>query len=296
MATNFSVAFVNQYKANIELLMQQKGSKLEEAVRIEPQTGEYGYYDQLDAYDVDSLTAVSSSNAATVISDMNIKRRRVGLEYFPFATMIDKPDQVRMLVNPNSAIAESIAYLFGRKKDKIILTAASGIAYTGKQGGTSTTFDSDMTVTASGNAWSGSTVGLNVDKLRGASYLLNSQDVPMEDRIIVAHPYQQADLLNTTAVTSTDYNSVKALVGGEVDSFMGFRFIWTTLVDKVGDDYICYAWHKTAMLLAIGQDDFGFNARIEEDMTHNYATQVYNEMMVGATRMDEARIVQIKCQ
>jgi hypothetical protein len=227
---------------------------------------------------------------------MNLKRRRVGLEYFPFATMIDKPDQVRMIVNPNSPIAESIAYLFGRKKDKIILTAASGIAYTGKTGSTSTTFDSDMTVTASGNAWSGSTVGLNTDKLRGVSYLLNANDVPMDGRVIVAHPMQQADLLNSTSVTSFDYNSVKALVGGEVDSFMGFRFVWTNLVDKVGSDYICYAWNKNAMLLAIGQDDYGFNARIEEHMGYNYATQIYNEMMVGSTRMDEAQIVMFKCQ
>jgi hypothetical protein len=184
---------------------------------------------------------------------------------------------------------------FGRTKDAVILTAASGVAYTGQTGATSTSFAAGQIVTSSGHAYSGSTTTLNVDKVLGAMYLLDAQDVDAMGRYFIANPKQKMDFLGSTQVTSSDYNSVKALVKGEVNSFLGFDFIWTTQVAVDGSDYNCYAWQRDAMLLAVGKDDLGFNAKITERNDKNHSTQVFNEMMIGATRMDENSIVKIVC-
>ena len=294
MANTISTAHVRQYKANVDILSQQKGSKCQMCVRNESQTGKYGFYDQISK--ITALTNPTTRHADTVIIDTPHSRRRVGLAYYTFAELVDTADKVQMLVDPTSKYAVNAAYAFGRTKDSVILTAASGIAYTGEEGATATTFDNSMIVTASGGSYSGSTVGLNMDKLRGASLLLNANDVDMEGRYFVAHPEQQNDLLGLSELTSRDYNTIRTLVDGEIDTFMGFKFIWTTEVQKVGDDYLCYAWHRDAMLLALGKDDLGFNAKVSERNDKNHSTQIFNEMMIGAVRMDENAIVQVKCQ
>jgi hypothetical protein len=294
MANTISTAFVNQYKANIDILSQQMGSKLESTVRIEPQTGEYAYYDQISA--VSALTEPTTRHADTVILDTPHTRRRVGLAYYTWAELIDTPDKVKMLVDPASVYAQNAAMKFGRTKDAVILTAADATAYTGQTGGTSTAFDSNMVIAKSGGTYSGSTTTLNLDKVLGAMYLLDANDVDSMGRYFVANPKQKMSFLGATEVKSSDYNTVKALVKGEINSYLGFDFVWTTEVTASGTgDYDCFAYHRDALLLAIGKDDLGYNAKMSERDDKNYSVQVFNEMMIGATRMDENAIVKIVC-
>jgi len=299
MAYSGDTAFVNQYKANFEILSQQMGSKLEPYVRIEMQNGEYAFYDQISK--VTTLTENPARNADTALLDTPHSRRRVSLNSYFWAELIDKFDEVKMLADPKSPYAENASYAFGRQKDKSILACAAGTAYTGKTGSTSTTFSTDMIISASGTGtygtYAGSTSVLNVDKLAGAALLLDSQDVQEEGRVFVAHPRQKHSLLANTLVTSADYNSVKALVNGSLDTFYGFKFVWTTEVTVASGTgiYTCYAWGPGAILLAVGQDDYGFNARVEERADKNYSTQLFNSMFIGCTRMDEDRIVKIEC-
>lgn len=293
MSYTGDVHFVQQYAANIDLLMQQRGSKLEDAVRIEMQTGEYAYYDQLSKQT--SLTESPDRNASTTYQDSPFVRRRVGLTSYKYAELIDKSDEVKYLTSPENTIARNIAHLFGRTKDSVILTAASGIAYTGKAGATETSFTAAMVIPSSGTvgvdtnaAWCGDTSGLNEVKLIGGNYLLDNQDCDQDDRFLIAHPYRKADLLQLQKVTSGDYAN-KALMTNQLDEYLGLKIVWTTQIPST----VAYIWHKSAMLLSIGADDLGFRARIEEDQTHWYSTQVTNWMDIGATRMDETAIVQL---
>lgn len=292
MSATINTAFVNQYQDNIELLMQQKGSKLLKAVRIEMQNGEYDYYDQMSKQT--SLTESPTRNAATTYQDSPYVRRRVGLTPYKYAELIDKSDKVKMLIDPANTIAKNVAFLFGRTKDSVILTAASGTAYTGKTGSTSTSFSASMVIPAtnvSGTTnyeYAGSTSTMNVEKILGANYLLDYNDVDEDDRWLICHPIHKNALLQIEKVTSGDYAS-KALMTGQVDSFAGLNIIYTTLCSAT----VSYVWHRSAVLLAIGTDDLGFRARIEENMDRWYSTQVTNWMDIGATRMDENAIVQI---
>ena len=102
-------------------------------------------------------------------------------------------------------------------------------------------------------------------------------------------------MLNTTEVKNSDYNTVKALAMGQVNSFLGFEFIMSNRLDfdaTYTDDRLVFAFTEDAVKLAVGKD---ITARIDERADKSYSTQVYYCMSIGATRMEEEKVVQIPC-
>ena len=187
---------------------------------------------------------------------------------------------------PTSSYALAAAYGLGRAQDDELILAASGTAFTGETGSTSTTLPTAQKITESG------TDGLTIAKLRSAKELLDLGNVdPSIARFIIVGPRQITDLLGTTEVTSSDYNTVKALANGEVDSFLGFKFIVTNRLDLTSSKRLCLAWAQDGMKLALGQDIL---TRIDERSDKGYSTQVYVCQSVGATRMEEEKVVTIQ--
>ena len=129
-----------------------------------------------------------------------------------------------------------------------------------------------------------------------SSDILKSADIdPSLRRYLVCGPKQVQDLLATTEVTSSDFNTVKALAQGSVDSFLGFQFIMSTRLNKDATyttDRLVFAFTEDAVKLAIGKD---VSAKISERADKSYSTQVYYAMDIGATRMEEEKVVQIPC-
>jgi hypothetical protein len=191
-----------------------------------------------------------------------------------------------MLIDPTSTYAQAAAAAMGRSMDDEIITAALGASKTGKSGSTSTSFDSNNQI-ANGSA------DMTLAKLIEAKKILDSNDVdPSIRRYIAVSPAQIESLLNNTTVTSSDYNTVKALVQGEIDTFLGFKFIVSNRLSKEGNIRSCFAWAEDGIKLAVGKDVM---ARIDERSDKSYSTQVYYCATFGATRMEEAKVVQIDC-
>jgi hypothetical protein len=178
------------------------------------------------------------------------------------------------------------AAAMGRAIDDEIIAAALGTAYTGETGSTATSLPAAQQI-ANGSA------DLTVAKLRQAKKILDLSDVdPSIPRYLACGPDQIEALLADTNVTSSDFNTVKALVQGEVNQFMGFNFIVTNRLAKSGDIRSCFAWAEDGLALAVGRDVM---ARIDERNDKGYATQVYYCMSIGSTRMEEEKVVQIDC-
>ena len=144
------------------------------------------------------------------------------------------------------------------------------------------------------------------DKLRQIKRLFDANDVPAEGRYVVLSAYQLDDLLSETKVTSADYASAKALVRGELDNFMGFKFVQLNAKKSDGSLILpevvasekkigrsCLAFHCDGVKLGIGQDIVG---KITERDDKCFATQVYYEMSIGATRMQEELVVRVNCK
>ena len=284
MSSQITTAFVEQYSANIQMLSQQMGSLLRDAVRNESVVGKDAYFDQIG-----KVTAVlkTSIHSDTPQIDTPHSRRRVSLADYEFADLIDQQDKVRLLIDPTSSYAKAAAYAMGRAMDDVIIAAALGTANTGVSGGTPVTFPAANIVAANLGG-----TGMNIEKLASAKQILDAGDVdPSIKRHIIVSPQEIADLLNSTTVTSSDFNTVKALVHGEINSFMGFKFhVSNRLVDNGASNTQCIAFAEDGILLGIGKD---VTARIDERADKSYATQVYYCQTIGATRMEEAKVVSV---
>ena len=280
MSSQVTTAFVQQYSANIQMLSQQMGSLLRDKVRVESVVGKNAFFDQ-----VGSVTAVekTSRHSDTPQIDTPHARRRVSLADYEFADLIDQQDKVRLLIDPTSSYAQAAAMAMGRAMDDVIISAALGTAYTGETGSTST---------ANANSIAHGSAGLTIAKLRTAKQTLDLNSVdPSIPRHIIVGPKQITDLLGTTEVTSSDFNTVKALANGEINQFLGFNFIVSNRLSLSGTTRSCIAYAQDGIALGVGKD---VTARIDERADKGYATQVYYCGSFGATRMEEEKVVEIQ--
>ena len=92
-------------------------------------------------------------------------------------------------------------------------------------------------------------------------------------------------------MTSSDFNTVKALVNGEINQFLGFTFVTSNRLSIASSKRLCLAYAGDGIKLALGQD---IMTRIDERSDKGYATQVYVCMTMGATRMEEEKVVTIE--
>ena len=283
MSNQITTAFVEQYSSNIQMLSQQKGSLLRDKVRLESVVGKNAFFDQVGSV---TATVRSSRHSDTPQADTPHSRRRVTLVDYEFADLIDDLDKVRMLADPTSSYAMAAAYAMGRAMDDNIIAAATGTANTGVAGGTSTVLPAGQIISEAG------TGRFTIAKLRQAKEILDLADVdPSLPRHIVVGPKQITDLLGTTEVTSSDFNTVKALASGDINSFLGFNFIVSNRLAVGTNIRDCIAFVNDGIALAVGKD---VTARIDERADKGYATQVYYSAAFGATRMEENKVVKIQ--
>ena len=141
----------------------------------------------------------------------------------------------------------------------------------------------------------GSTSNMNVAKLRAAAKALNEKNVPSEGRHILMHSSQLDALLSETETTSSDFATVKALVRGEISSFMGFNIISMGDRDEGGvpkpSTRTCFAWHESSM---------GYAESISQKSEVNYIPEktsflVSSMFSAGAIAIDDDGIVKISC-
>lgn len=284
MSVQITTAFVEQYKSNVFHLAQQKGSKLRDAVRTESIVGKSHFFERIG-----STAAVkrTSRHADTPRVDTPHSRRKVTMDDYDWADLIDDSDKVRLLISPQSEYAKAGAYAMGRTMDDVIIAAATGNAFGGVSGG------STIALPAGQKIAHGST-GLTIAKLISAKEKLDAANVdPDEARVLVCSAKQISDLLGTTQITSADFNSVKALVQGDIDTFMGFKFIRSERLgtDSNGNRQVL-AFTNTAIGLALGKD---IQTKISERADKNYSTQVYLCMTIGATRVEDEKVIEIAC-
>ena len=284
MSSQITTAFVNQYSANVTMLSQQMGSLLRGAVDVESVNGEKAFFDQVGAA---AAVLRTTRHADTPLIDTPHSRRMVTMADYEYADLIDDQDKIRLLVDPTSTYARAAASAMGRAIDDVIIAAAIGTAKTGKDGSTSTSLPSSQKV-GHGSA------NLTIAKLLSAKQIMDESSVdPSIPRYLVCSPDQISALLGTTQVTSSDFNTVRALATGEVNSYLGFNFI---VSNRLGTDSNShrqvFAFAGDGIKLAMGKEP---SARIDERSDKSYATQVYYCQTVGATRMEESKVVEIAC-
>jgi len=190
--------------------------------------------------------------------------------------------QAKVNFDERRELVQVVSNSIGRRMDQLILDALAASS-------TSLTVSNDIGATDS---------NMNVAKLRRAKKLLDANNVPMDGRVCILHATSLEGLLGETQTTSADFNSVKALVSGELDTFLGFKFV--TIGDRTEGglpidgslDRTVYAFHKDAVGMGIG-----INQKTEINYVPEKTSFLVNSMFsAGAVAIDDEGIVKITCR
>ncbi len=217
----------------------------------------------------------------TDVTPMNVSYSQVTctLQDWNAAEYSDIFQQQKVNFDERRELVQVVSAAIGRRMDQLVIDALSASS-------TSLTVSNDI---------GGTDSGLNVAKLRRAKSLLDKGNVPMEGRTILIHANSLETLLGETAVTSADYNTVKALVSGELNTFLGFNFV--TVGDRTegglsidgSSDRVVYAFHRDALGFAVGM-----NMRSEINYVPEKTSWLINGMFsAGAINIDDGGIVKI---
>lgn len=159
-------------------------------------------------------------------------------------------DQATVNFDERQELAYTIAHALGRREDQVIIDAMAAGTYSATPG---TDADTGLSVTIAG--------AMTVKQLREAALRgLTKRSVPAADRTLAVTADGVNQLLATTPVTSADFNTVRALVNGELNTFLGFNFKLIAERDEGGlpgagtDTCSAFAYHKSAIGYAVGID------------------------------------------
>lgn len=278
MSVSLSNAFVTLFDAEVKQAYQAK-AELVGAVRARrgvegstvkfPKVGRGVATPRIAQTDVTPLN-VGFSQVTLTLADWNA------------AEYSDIFSQAKVNFDERQELVQVVATAMGRRQDQMILDALAASS-------TSLTVSNDI---------GGSDTNLNVAKLREAKRLLDKGNVPMDGRHIIVHANGLSSLLSETSVTSSDFNTVKALVQGEINTFLGFQF--HVLGDRSegglaidgSNDRTCFAFHKDA----IGYGE-GIGMRTEINYIPEKTSWLVNEVFsAGAIAIDAEGIVSITCR
>lgn len=317
---NPTTNYASQFEQTFHLLAQTQGARLSQFMREKEYTNaEDVFYDQMAAVsEEDRDTRYGRTNYRDIKTD----RRRLAVSDKVIALQIDKPDENRTLADIRNPQINQVANAWKRSKDIAGIEGALGITFSGKNGTTANPFDWTNQKVAVDVGDTAST-GMNVDKLRAAKALFWGNDIDIDNPMYKLHIAvtggQLDDLLGSLQVTSSDYNSVKTLVNGDVDSFMGFTFHRSELLpfmNSAGDnanlDWIedttygyrkaddvdstdvraCFAWAEDMVCVGTNKS---YKLRAEELQEYNYNFGIFAEWGIGSMRQEEKGVVALPC-
>lgn len=301
MSQQIPVAFAQKYRDDIIMLAQQRQSKLLDTVRRDPEAinGKAAFFERMAPTEGQEKT---TRHQNTPQIDTVHSRRRVTVRTFNWADLIDRNDQAKMLAGaslPQRYVDNGVAFI-RRRQDLAIVRALGGNAYSMDADDAATT----VPLPSAQKILHGST-GLTLTKLLQAKEILDGADNDEEeDRFLVYRAKQFTNLLNTTEVKSADYNTVKALVEGKIDTFLGFKFRRSERLETDGTNRLCYAYLRSAIGFAWGAgggtpmggaegSDIYTSLSVRNDKSD--AWQAYVEATFDATRIEDEKVVQIAC-
>jgi hypothetical protein len=293
MSNQIPTHYAVQYASNIELLLQQKGSRLRDTVTPKSITG------AKSAVPVDQIGKVEATKRTTryptlTPADTPAERPWVYPSDYDWNDLIDSIDKLRVVTDPQSSYVTNGGYAMGRAMDNEIVGAFFNDRKTGEAGATTTSFLAANVVAV--NYGAAGAVGLTVAKLRQAKKLLLAAEVDMDmDPITIPVTAAQHDnLLSEIQITSLDFNERPVLVEGTVTRFLGFNFKHTELLTVDGSSYRQVpVYAKSGMVLAIW-NDISTDISIRKDLA-GLPVQVYVFGTFGATRLEEKKVVKILC-
>lgn len=294
MSVNIPNHFVMQYSTNIQLLLQQKGSKLRNAVMTGSHVGK-------QASPVDQFGAVEAQKVISRFAPMGrvdapTARRWVFPVDYDLPQLIDTFDKLKIITDPGSLYVQNAAFAMGRAMDREIIAAFLGAAKTGIEGGSTTNFTSGNEVDVSVG---GTNSRLNVAKLRAVRELAMANHIDLQEDPLYCGLTAKDDsaLLNEIEIISRDFNGddKPVLRDGRLERFLGINFIHCELLETAAagtNEVNIPVWTKSGMYLGMWEEIT--NSVSKRNDLQGEPFQVYTLGSFGATRLDEKKVFNIE--
>lgn len=296
MAITVSNAFVTMFGDEITHLSQQKASKLQGAVRTVrgvvgstykfPVLGKGGVikdktsHSDLDVQSSIANTAAALSGGGTWVGEANTTMAHTNvtatISTYSTGEYIDDFDALKTNVDLRGSYAASIAAAMNRAYDQTIIDALD---------------EAHANTLASGNKLDN--VDLTRDNLVEISRLLNSGDVPMDDRFLVIGPHALKDLMTDANIVSSDFGVIsnQALSTGYIPNLLGFNVIVSNLLSTgTNSEVRGFAFHRDAVGMAVSKDI----TTLVNYVPQKLSTLIAAEFSAGAVAIDNAGIVSLE--
>lgn len=278
MADSAVNIYAKEFSDNVRLLFRQKSAKMMGAVMLKPNvTGNKFTQERIGIW---TMSTKAQGVVATPTGDPGYTRRTGTMVTKHNARQIAKDENLKTVVEITSGWVESAVSAYGNEIDKAVYVALGGNAYSGVDGGTAVALPAGQKLaTVSGEV-------LDTDFIIDVKTKLDAANVPQDDRYVMINPTDLNEMLRDPLITTVDSNSVRALISGSFDAWMGFKWISTNNA-TAGK---CYFYHKNAVALAFNEQP---KVKIDERADLSYAQQIYYELNVGATRLEEEGVVEV---
>lgn len=291
MSANLIQLYAQTYATKIQLLLQQRGSRLRKTVTEGPMVGSAGSpVDQIGAVEASKVTGRFQDMPRT---DAPVDRRWVYPNDYDLPQLVDKFDELRLINDPKSALVTNGVNAMGRAQDREILAGIFGTNMTGTSGSTPITFPSTQIINVGVGA--AAATGLNIEKLRQANLMLKAAEVEEDEpRTLVITATDEAAMLREFQATSSDFNGgAPVLVDGRMTHFMGFDFVRTELLPTGTDDLSGTSrklpfYVKSGVFMGIW-GDIMTDISERKDL-RGLPWQVYCKETIGATRLEEKKV------
>lgn len=294
MSEDLFKLFTTQFSTNLELKLQQKGSKLRSKV-VE------GFHVGKQASPINQIAAVQLKAPAGRFAPMNrvdadFTRRWVFPQDGELPQLIDSFDELRTIVDPKSQYLENAANAVGRAWDDAIIAAAFGTAQIGADAGGLSAENWDATFQIAHDFKASATTGLTVAKLIEAKRIFEHyhNDLDVDPPTLMIGSTQHADLLNQVQVTSAEFNrNGGVLVDGKVTRFMGFDIVVSERLPVSSNDRSVLAFVRSGMYLGMWKDMS--NRVSQRNDLSGEPWQLYTMVSYGATRTQPGKVIKILC-
>ena len=278
MADTQSTVYGQAYGRNIMQLAQHKYAKTAGSFFMkENVTGKTFFQDQIGEW---NMSVKAGRNVQTPNNDPQLARRMGTMIDYHDNRMLDRGDELRTISDPRSAYTIAAGKSIARRWDDSFYAAANGNSSSGETGSSTVTNGNIVNITAAGPT---------VARIIAVKKALDDADVEMEDRYFHCNTELLNNILSIEDATSADYVTVKALVRGELNTWLGFLWTMTT---RMPSTEVGIAWQKLGMCGA-GMDGSPM-VRTDERKDLSYSWQVYYELNVGFVRLEEDRVVLVQ--
>lgn len=296
MSENLFQLFTTQFSTNLELKLQQMGSKLRGLVRE-------GFHVGKQASPINQIGAVQLKAPAGRFAplgriDAGFTRRWVFPQDGELPQLIDTFDELKTIVDVKSEYAHNAAMAVGRAWDDCLIAAAFGTAQIGVDAGglTSETWASFGGIyEVSDTFGSSASSGLTVAKLIEAKRIFrhNHVDPDVDPLTVVIGSKQESDLLNQVQVVSTEFNDKPVLVDGRLTRFLGFNIVFSERLQYASSLRQVIAFAKSGLYLGVWKD-MANTVDVRPDLSGR-PYQLLTQTSFGATRTQPGKLVKILC-